>query len=41
MIYVDGVEAGTPKVPIEVRISRKTVILMSRNRPLNDIARLG
>ena len=41
VIYVDGVEAGTPKVPIEVRISRKTVILMSRNRPLNDIARLG
>ncbi len=41
VIYADGVEAGTPKVPIEVRISKKTIVLMSRNRPLNDIARLG
>ncbi len=41
VIYADGVESGIPKAPIEVRVSDKTVILMSRNRPLNDIARLG
>ena len=40
VIYADGILCGRPDVPVKVKISKKTMTLIVRKRPLNDIAKL-